>query len=240
MIKKLNHKILVTDSDDNNKLTINENGYVKIESEGDAMMTTSTANNVANSTTTKKTSKTSPSSSPSPKSELKKSNTSSSYSTSSERIYPYRCNVCNKGFKLPYSLTAHEKVHSEERKHVCMTCGNTFKRAEHLRIHINGVHLKRKPYECKECGKTFSQSGDRNIHMSRHTSVKPHKCVFCDKAFRLIKALRAHMRIHTGEKPYSCVICKLDFMTYTSLASEYITTIYSNKIGILEETYRTE
>lgn len=82
---------------------------------------------------------------------------------------PYCCSLCNKGFKLPSSLSSHMKVHEEERKHVCSDCGNSFKRAEHLRIHINGVHLKQKPYACDVCNKTFAQAGDRNIHMRRHT-----------------------------------------------------------------------
>lgn len=98
-------------------------------------------------------------------------------------------------------------------------CGNSFKRAEHLRIHINGVHLKQKPYACDLCNKTFAQSGDRNIHKFRHTGEKPHQCQYCKKNFRLLKAMRAHIRIHTGEKPYACEICKMDFMTYNLLAS---------------------
>lgn len=85
------------------------------------------------------------------------------------RILPYICTLCNRGFKLPSSLSSHMKSHNEERKHVCKDCGNTFKRAEHLRIHVNGVHLKQKPYPCHLCHKSFAQSGDRNIHMRRHT-----------------------------------------------------------------------
>lgn len=136
------------------------------------------------------------------------------------RTLPYMCSQCNRSFKLPSSLTSHMKTHSEERKHVCPECGNTFKRAEHLRIHVNGVHLKQKPYPCYLCKKSFAQSGDRNIHMRRHTGKliirpigryesnltfdnfilgeKPHQCTYCLKNFRLRKAMRAHMRIHVS------------------------------------------
>ncbi|XP_037050058.1 zinc finger protein 2 homolog isoform X2 [Bradysia coprophila] len=139
--------------------------------------------------------------------------------SSDGRIYPYCCSLCNKGFKLPSSLSSHMKIHNEERKHVCSQCGNSFKRAEHLRIHINGVHLKKKPYTCEYCPKTFAQSGDRNIHRLRHTHEKNHQCTYCMKMFRLPKALRAHCRIHTGERPYTCEFCQMDFMTYTALAT---------------------
>lgn len=118
--------------------------------------------------------------------------------SSDGRIYPYCCSMCNKGFKLPSSLSSHMKIHNEERKHVCSQCGNSFKRAEHLRIHVNGVHLKKKPYTCEYCPKTFAQSGDRNIHRLRHTHEKNHQCTYCKKMFRLPKALRAHSRIHTS------------------------------------------
>lgn len=142
------------------------------------------------------------------------------------RVLPYMCLQCNRGFKLPSSLASHMKSHNEERKHVCTECGNTFKRAEHLRIHVNGVHLKQKPYPCYLCKKSFAQSGDRNIHMRRHTGKihfvyrlvstlttavtclqlfvglflgeKPHQCTYCLKNFRLRKAMRAHMRIHVS------------------------------------------
>lgn len=89
--------------------------------------------------------------------------------TTTTRVLPYICSQCNRAFKLPSSLASHMKKHTEDRKHVCKECGNTFKRAEHLRIHVNGVHLKQKSYSCHYCEKRFAQSGDRNIHMRRHT-----------------------------------------------------------------------
>lgn len=110
--------------------------------------------------------------------------------SSNGRVYPYCCSICNKGFKLPYSLSSHLKTHNEDRKHICTQCGNTFKRAEHLRIHINGVHLKQKPFSCSLCSKTFSQSGDRNMHMKLHSNDKPHQCHYCKKNFRLLKGIQ--------------------------------------------------
>lgn len=39
--------------------------------------------------------------------------------SSDGRVYPYSCPSCNRGFKLPSSLSSHMKVHNEERKHIC-------------------------------------------------------------------------------------------------------------------------
>ncbi|KAL9697763.1 hypothetical protein quinque_001204 [Culex quinquefasciatus] len=132
----------------------------------------------------------------------------------------FTCQQCNRVFKLPSSLESHMKIHREERNHVCGECGNCFKRAEHLRVHINGVHLKRKPYSCEVCHKAFAQSGDRNVHMRRHNGDdRPHKCAYCDKSFGLAKALRSHVRLHTGERPFVCSLCKAGFISYSALAA---------------------
>lgn len=137
------------------------------------------------------------------------------------RFHPYVCKVCNRGFKVPTSLLAHARVHSttEDRKYHCEQCNSSFKRAEHLRIHINGIHLKQRPYACSFCPRTFSQSGDRNQHLKSHSSVKPFQCDFCQKQFKLQKALRTHLRIHTGERPYHCTFCKQTFMSYSALSN---------------------
>ncbi|EAT36082.1 AAEL011816-PA [Aedes aegypti] len=63
-------------------------------------------------------------------------------SSKRRRDLSYGCELCNRTFKLPSSLAAHVKTHSEERKFACNDCGNSFKKLEHLKNHINGVHLK--------------------------------------------------------------------------------------------------
>jgi KRAB domain-containing zinc finger protein len=114
------------------------------------------------------------------------------------KALPYACTVCFKAFKLPSTLSKHQQTHFENRKHVCEHCSASFKRAEHLRIHVNSVHLKQRPYKCEFCEKSFAQAGDRNVHMKRHFNERPHHCKFCNKSFRLLKSKKAHQRIHTG------------------------------------------
>lgn len=137
------------------------------------------------------------------------------------KVFPYACEVCTRTFRIPSSLQTHLKMHAQDRKYHCGQCNSSFKRNEHLRIHIQRVHLKEKPYKCdhKNCHKSFSQIGDRNIHLQSHSSSKPHVCTYCGKCYRLQKALRAHVKIiHTGERKFQCNLCKAEFQTYTALS----------------------
>lgn len=118
----------------------------------------------------------------------------------------YVCDFCKKTFKLQSLLKRHILIHVEEeqqnRKHKCDKCEASFKRPEHLRLHLNSVHLKYKPYKCEHpgCEKSFAQIGDRNVHMKIHFDEKPHVCSTCQKAFRLAKGLRAHEKTHSSKK----------------------------------------
>ncbi|XP_062565374.1 zinc finger protein 595-like isoform X2 [Armigeres subalbatus] len=132
---------------------------------------------------------------------------------------PYACDLCTRAFKVPSSLASHMKVHNEDRKFVCNKCGNTFKKIEHLKLHINGVHLKMKSHSCEVCNKSFARVGDRNVHMRSHAEEKPHQCSYCGRGFHLAKALRAHTRQHTGERPFVCIICNAGFTCHKTLTS---------------------
>lgn len=118
----------------------------------------------------------------------------------------FYCDFCKKTFKLQSLLKRHLLVHVDGekamRKHKCDKCEASFKRPEHLRLHINSVHLKYKPYKCdyEDCEKSFAQIGDRNVHRKIHRDEKPHICMMCRKAFRLVKGLRAHEKTHNKMK----------------------------------------
>lgn len=114
----------------------------------------------------------------------------------------YFCDYCKQTFRLHSLLKRHLLVHIEEeklsRKHKCGKCESSFKRPEHLRLHVNSVHLKIKPHKCEHvgCDRSFAQIGDRNVHMKIHFDEKPHVCGICQKSFRLAKGLRAHEKTH--------------------------------------------
>ena len=102
----------------------------------------------------------------------------------------YQCTICSRKFKLQHSLDKHMKVHNEERKYVCSQCGNTFKRASHLRFHTERIHSTgsiKRPFYCIICTKTFTETGTFNAHMKLHSADRPFKCKFCDKKYILQK-----------------------------------------------------
>uniref|UniRef100_A0A3Q4BD07 C2H2-type domain-containing protein n=1 Tax=Mola mola TaxID=94237 RepID=A0A3Q4BD07_MOLML len=91
-----------------------------------------------------------------------------------------------------------------ERVHRCHRCGEAFRQAGGLRLHLE---QKRKTYACEWCCKSFAQSADLRRHLRTHTGERPHRCTFCSKSFSQRGNLRRHLRIHTGERPYSCPFC---------------------------------
>lgn len=150
--------------------------------------------------------------------------------------HPYVCKVCNRSFKLPSSLVVHSRIHTatDDRKFHCDLCKSSFKRAEHLRIHINGVHLKIREYKCEYCPKTFTQSGDRNQHMLTHSSEKLFSCGICKKEFRLLKVLKAHNKIHNGQRNfYHCTFCEEKFNSYATLC-RHTTNCNKNQLSVAQ------
>lgn len=110
------------------------------------------------------------------------------------------CNICEKMFATPASLSMHKKIHSGERPHICMTCGKSFTQIGTLRAHER-VHTGEKPYECTVCGKTFAQCGSFRMHERRHhrdMMENLQKCFVCGAGFHSVEDLQKHMLCHPG------------------------------------------
>ena len=95
-------------------------------------------------------------------------------------------------------------MHENDRAFKCNHCDKAFKLNQELKVHIASVHEGKKPYECSICSKRFSRSKDRNIHISNvHEGKKSFKCDICLNDYFTKNQLNVHTRsIHENIKPF--------------------------------------
>ncbi|XP_069804993.1 zinc finger protein 679-like isoform X2 [Dendropsophus ebraccatus] len=129
---------------------------------------------------------------------------------------PFRCHVCDKGFKTLGILNVHMKRHSGVRPYQCSECGKSFRDNWNLKVHQK-IHTGETPYRCAICDKGFIQYATYMKHQRIHTGEKPYSCCYCNKRFTNSSNLVRHYRTHTGEKPYACMECGKSFSYNTSL-----------------------
>ncbi|KAA0200013.1 hypothetical protein HAZT_HAZT002712 [Hyalella azteca] len=103
---------------------------------------------------------------------------------------------------------------SNERPFVCSLCFKSFKRKDHLLIHVK-IHTGDKPFVCTQCGNKFAQRTHLRNHMTKHSEVRAHACSICGKRFKRKDSLRMHEKIHriggltaiTSESALTCGVC---------------------------------
>ncbi|XP_036339694.1 zinc finger protein with KRAB and SCAN domains 3 [Rhagoletis pomonella] len=89
------------------------------------------------------------------------------------------------------SYHKHLLYHSNEKPHVCSTCGRAFKELSTLHNHER-IHSGEKPFKCEVCGKCFRQRVSFLVHTRIHTGIMPYKCDVCQKSFRYKVSQRTH------------------------------------------------
>ncbi|XP_068212999.1 zinc finger protein 888-like [Palaemon carinicauda] len=115
---------------------------------------------------------------------------------------PYKCNYCEKSFRLHNGLLIHRRIHTGERPYKCDKCNKTFNQMAHLKTHV-ALHSAERPYECKTCGKTFAIQNYLYNHEKIHQrntsfpikSKKVYECSLCGKYFRSKSIHMSHQQI---------------------------------------------
>ena len=126
-----------------------------------------------------------------------------------EKNFPCTDPLCSKIFGFKSGMLRHYKtVHLEQKPFKCITCGQLFKRNDHLKGHVDAVHLGKRPFICGDCGATFARVQELKRHVtSKHSAVAPRfACTHpgCSSSFATKASLKLHMMDHTGERPFPC------------------------------------
>jgi hypothetical protein len=127
-----------------------------------------------------------------------------------------KCNVCEKifGSKKPFSL--HLMTHSNDRPHVCETCGASYITKGSLKLHNQRAHLKtlkKRPrnFLCSFCGNGFISNSVLNTHISSvHMEARIYRCGTCPKSYKTKSQLTQHEEKHE-QVSFPCKQCKLVF-----------------------------
>lgn len=72
----------------------------------------------------------------------------------------HQCSYCPSMFKSKYNLTCHERTHSGESPYSCRFCNTKFKRAHHLKGHVE---------ICKKNSGVATSVNDANISLTSHS-----------------------------------------------------------------------
>ncbi|KAM8885888.1 zinc finger protein 131 isoform 1-T4 [Spinachia spinachia] len=147
----------------------------------------------------------------------------------------FRCNKCDRTFKLYYHLKQHLKTHlgSLEKPHVCNHCGKAYTREGALKQHVTTFHfdaeqlsLNQKPQKrvhvCEYCKKHFDHFGHFKEHLRKHTGEKPYECPDCHERFARNSTLKCHMAACQNgagakkgrKKLYECQVCSSVFNSW--------------------------
>lgn len=104
----------------------------------------------------------------------------------------FRCNKCDRSFKLYYHLKQHLKTHlgSLDKPHVCNHCGKAYTREGALKQHISTFH-----YDAEE------------LSRNHKPQKKVHVCEYCKKHFDHFGHFKEHLRKHTGENENALFVC---------------------------------
>lgn len=147
----------------------------------------------------------------------------------------FRCNKCDRSFKLYYHLKQHLKTHlgSLEKPHVCNHCGKAYTREGALKQHIGTFHFdaeelsrnqkpQKKVHVCEYCKKHFDHFGHFKEHLRKHTGEKPYECPDCHERFARNSTLKCHMAACQNgagakkgrKKLYECQVCSSVFNSW--------------------------
>ncbi|KAM7361226.1 uncharacterized protein ACRADG_010606 isoform 5-T6 [Cochliomyia hominivorax] len=110
--------------------------------------------------------------------------------------YPeFICEYCSKKIIGSANYKVHLRFHKKIYPFKCQLCDKNFMMANHLKTHIETKH-ENKRYMCEEanCDKYFQSQQSLKIHMYSHYGSLPYACEYCEKSFPNKGRLRWHIK----------------------------------------------
>lgn len=81
---------------------------------------------------------------------------------SNEFLLPYRCHICNKGYRSHFGLYHHKQHVHEQKTFPCPICQSKFTQKGKVKRHLNTVH---KVAVCTTCCSILKLGADYNQHV---------------------------------------------------------------------------
>ena len=145
----------------------------------------------------------------------------------SQHTNEYKCNDCDKIYKLKSRLLSHQLRHRDNRKYICNQCEANFTNIGYYNRHM-WLHDGKRLYKCKVCGRSnFLRKHKFINHIQRHNNETPYPCNNCHKFLFTIRQLHNHRLIvhndKTKYKPKNCKKCEKVFVETDQLTSHMVT-----------------
>ncbi|XP_059175796.1 zinc finger protein 62-like [Physella acuta] len=129
----------------------------------------------------------------------------------------YICSLCDRDVGSAEMYDVHLiKRHFLPKPFKCELCDKSFKLKRSLRLHKRS-HVKELFHKCDKCNYQTHSKYQLRSHEVYHSNVKPYKCRSCDYSCFHLNKLNSHVKVHTGEKPYRCNICYKNFSHHAGL-----------------------
>ena len=111
-------------------------------------------------------------------------------------------------------------VEATHKSFSCSHCGNVYKKASVLRLHILNLHVNERNLQCPKCAYKTNRKYVLKMHIGSHDKEKKVSCKLCDMKFKVEPSLRthyksAHFHDKNGGPRFSCKSC--DFTTHNQL-----------------------
>ncbi|CAL4146166.1 unnamed protein product [Meganyctiphanes norvegica] len=78
----------------------------------------------------------------------------------------YGCNICGKKFGANSNLRVHISSHTKEKRYFCSECPYSTYARWTLNVHLKTVHSTNRPHKCMVCGNTYKTKGNLQKHQT--------------------------------------------------------------------------